>query len=291
MTVGVPSLAGPPAEEIFAAAQPIPSPAGVALSRSGDLLLGCGCVEQAGRDLTAAAGDLYARVLGATRGLHLYRVWNYVPAINAATEGMENYRAFCRGRSLAFEADFGTAFPRELPAASAVGTDADRLSVLFVAGTVEPRHLENPEQVPAYLYPPEHGPRSPSFARATVVAQPGGEWVFVSGTAAIKGHVTIAPDRLDEQITCTLDNLRIIGRAAGIGEHLGAGGGAQRHFKIYLRHAGDLAAAQRRIEAELVTPEDRVIYVRADICRAALAVEIEVTLGPRWAPVAPRDRS
>lgn len=281
MSVGVPWLAGPHTEEIFTDAREVPARAGVALAESGDLLLGFGAVDLAGRDLAAAAGELYARVLEAARGLHLYRVWNYVPAINAATAGLENYRAFCRGRSLAFETDFGTGFQRQLPAASAVGTDAERLSVLFVAGRAQPRHIENPEQVPAYLYPPEHGPRSPSFARATVVAQPAGEWVFISGTAAIKGHVTIAPDELDEQLTCTFDNLRIIGRAAGLGAELGKGEGAQRHFKVYLRRAGDLAAAQRRIEAELVTPDDRVIYVRSDICRAALAVEIEVTLVPR----------
>ena len=64
------------------------------------------------------------------------------------------------------------------PARAMVGSTA---SVVFAATEATPRHFENPLQVPAYEYPGEYGPRSPSFARATVVAQPG-PCLFVSGT-------------------------------------------------------------------------------------------------------------
>ena len=106
--------------------------------------------------------------------------------------GRENYHRFCRGRSLAFEEYFGKNFQRMLPAASAVGAVAGPFAIGFIAGQAEPRHFENPRQVPAFEYPPEYGPRPPSFSRATVVSQGGAQRTFISGTAAIRGHATVA---------------------------------------------------------------------------------------------------
>ena len=80
-----------------------------------------------------------------------------------------------------FEARLGGRFEQKLPAASSVGSHGDRLDVIFVAGEAAPRHLENPEQVPAYHYPAEHGPRAPSFARATVASDGARKVTFISG--------------------------------------------------------------------------------------------------------------
>jgi chorismate lyase / 3-hydroxybenzoate synthase len=103
-------------------------------------------------------------------------------------------------------------------------------------------------------------------------------WTFISGTSAIKGHETVAPGALDAQLECTLDNLRLMSRASGLGEDLGAERVKQRHFKVYLRHPSDLAAARMRLERSLLRPQDVVTYLQADICRAALNIEIEATL-------------
>src|SRR6185369_4357459 len=103
-------------------------------------------------------------------------------AINESGPGeMENYRIFCRGRSLAFERHFCAGFKARLPAASAVGSKSSALTVAFAASTRPPRHVENPLQVPAYDYPGEYGPRAPSFARATIVPGANDATVFISG--------------------------------------------------------------------------------------------------------------
>jgi enamine deaminase RidA (YjgF/YER057c/UK114 family) len=102
--------------------------------------------------------------------------------------------------------------------------------------------------------------------------------IFISGTAAIKGHATIAPGDTAAQLDCTLENLALISRAAGLGNSLGAAGEFVRHFKIYLRHASDHAAAAARIQSTLLRPSDRITWLHADVCRAALNVEIEATL-------------
>jgi len=233
-----------------------------------------------GEGLEEAAKRVYGQVIGAAEGLHLHRLWNFVPSINGrGIEGLENYRAFCRGRSVAFETALGRDFTRRLPAASAVGTAGGELTIVFLAGAQEPLHFENPLQVPAYEYPTEHGPRPPSFARATVV--PRGETVdaYISGTSAVVGHETVAPGDTPGQLECTFENLRQISRASGLGERLGSGSSPRRHFKVFLRSEDDLGLVSGALEHEgMLGPGDAVSYLRADICRAALNVEIEVAV-------------
>lgn len=277
----LPCLAGQAEETIFDGLQPLPTIDGVTLFQRGDLLVGHAQEPFDEATVEAASRRLYDRVLKACNGRRLYRAWNYVPRINAYKDGLEHYRAFCKGRSLAFEASHGAGYEVRLPAASAVGSDGRTLDVVFAAGLKTPRHVENPEQVPAYRYPREYGPRSPSFSRATAVVEGGRKWIFVSGTASIKGHATVGVGSLREQIDCTLDNLRLISLNSGAGESLGRGtpGPAwERHFKIYLRRADDLARARELLERILVFPGDHVTWLRSDICRAELDIEIEATL-------------
>jgi len=270
-------LAGAQTECLFRGARAAGERAGFQLFAADDLLIGWSVQPIAGGIESAAAG-LYGRLLAAAGDRSLCRIWNYVPAINQARGGTENYFAFNAGRARAFFDRFGREYARHLPAASAVGCRGGELIALFVAAPLAPRHLENPEQLPAYRYPKEHGPSPPSFARATLATWAGRPLAFVSGTAAIKGHATVAPGSLAGQIDCTLDNLRLISRTAGVGEDLGASAGGERHFKVYLRHAADLPAAERRLSAALFRPGDRVVWLEADICRAELNVEIEATL-------------
>lgn len=275
---GAPLLAGPATEEIFGNAEPAGAVGVIQLARSGPWLLG-GATVPLTDGLETATRRLYTDLLQAVRGLHLARIWNYVPAINAiGPGGLENYRIFSRARSLAFEEHFGAAFKPLLPSASAVGAKAPALTVAFAASATRPRHVENPLQVSAYNYPSDYGPRAPSFARATVVPGAAGQrLVFISGTAAIRGHATIAPHQLLPQLECTLENLQRISEACEIGPDL-ARGRAQRHFKVYLRHPADQPAVASRLARALLAEGDIVSYLHADICRDSLVVEIEATL-------------
>ena len=274
---GLPVLAGETVEALFNSARPAGRAGALTLFQAGDWLIGAATLPLA-PGLEEAAQQLYNNIFQATQGRHLARVWNYVPAINApGLDQLENYRIFCRGRSLAFEQHYGRSFNALLPSASAVGSKADALTVVFAASSIPPCHVENPLQVPAYDYPGDYGPRAPSFARATLV--PGADTtVFISGTAAIRGHATVAPHDLPQQLTCTLENLREISAACGLGPDLDQGGRSTRHFKVYLRHAADQPLVAARLEAQLLQRTDRVSYLQADICRAELLVEIEATL-------------
>lgn len=279
VSTGLPVLDGRPVEHLFGVAEPAGREGPFVLFRSGDWKLGAATVP-AGDDLGTVVNGLYNQLFAAARGWQLARIWNYVPAVNeTGLDGLENYRAFNHGRSLAFEAAFGGGARAAMPAASAVGTDAAYLVVVFAATTREARHVENPRQVPAYDYPPEHGPRPPSFARATVVPGADGRGeVFISGTSSIRGHATVASGETAAQVACTLENLREISVACGCGPDLARGRARERHFKVYLRHAADLAAVKAGLERALLSPADTVTYLRTDICRRELNVEIEATL-------------
>ncbi len=272
--IALPRLAGPVDESLLDEALVRPEREGFTLFAHGDRLAGFAVAAPA-FDLETAATDLYRRLFGATRGLHLYRIWNYIPQINAMVDGLENYRRFCRGRAGAFEQHFGREFEQRLPAASGVGTTRGPLALAFLAGEIAPRHFENPKQVPAFHYPSEYGPRAPSFSRATVVSgADGAAELFISGTAAIRGHATIAAGDLDGQLDCMVENLRALGVAAGAGPTLGAKA-ASRHFKAYVRRAADLPRVQAHLARSLLRAADRVSYLHADLCRGDLLVEVE----------------
>ena len=276
--VGVPVLAGEAVENFFGVARSAGRAGSLALFQTEGWLLGAATVPPTA-GLEDAARQVYGDIFRAARGRHLARIWNYIPGINqSGPAGLENYRVFCQGRSLAFEQHFGRGFKSKLPSASAVGSNSTALTVAFAACSVPPRHVENPLQVSAYDYPGEYGPRAPSFARATVV--PGAEHttVFISGTAAIRGFATVAPHSTRLQLECTLENLREVSRACGLVPDLDQGGGSTRHFKIYVRDAADLSLVADLLEARLLAGTDRVSYLQADICRASLRVEIEASL-------------
>ncbi len=223
----------------------------------------------------------YDRFLSKVPGAELYRVWNYLPEINSSTDGLENYHRFNRGRWAAYLRHFRGQPQGHIPAASAVGLSQGCPMVsIFLAGEKWPQHLENPLQVPAWQYPSQYGPQSPSFSRATCVPWGGKEVVtFVSGTASIRGHATVAVADLEHQCQVTLENLDYILQQAGKPSLRNLAESSGFTAKIYLRHADQvtrLISTFRAISAEYLL--ERACVVQADICRACLDVEIEVTV-------------
>ncbi|HVW21930.1 MAG TPA: hypothetical protein VHC86_12015 [Opitutaceae bacterium] len=269
---------GPDLAGLFPGAAPAESPGRFRLRRSGDWLVGQAAAPAAD-ELEEAARGLYRELLETAAGWHLCRIWNFVPDINGeGPGGLERYRIFCRARSEEFERGFGPGFRDRLPAGSAVGAEAGELTVAFAASRARPEHRENPRQLPAYDYPPDYGPRPPSFCRATVVRGAAG-YVFVSGTSAIVGHRSVAPGDSRSQLECTLENLETISEQCGLGPDLAAGRARARHFTVYLRRPEERAALEPVLRQRLLRPGDAVRYCRADICRAELNIEIEATIG------------
>jgi len=232
----------------------------------GELLFGSLSVD-VGQELETASRDVYARLIQRVREEgypYFVRMWNYVGGINAHVDGRERYQMFCAGRHDAFVAA-GYHHDVDLPAASAVGMPGTGLITYFLAAREPGVQVENPRQVAAYNYPPQYGPKSPSFSRATVWR----DMVFVSGTSSVIGHESVHAGDVPAQLDETLRNIEVV--LAQTGRSLEDVVSA----KTYIRNPEDYAV----IAGRLARVFERNIYLEADICRADLALEIECVAG------------
>ena len=233
--------------------------------------------EEPGTSLERTTYVAYHRLLGELREIgypHLWRAWNYFPDINEIENGLERYRRFCIGRHQALVEALPD-FPDSLPAGTAVGTVSGPLHILILAGIRQATHLGNPRQVNAYDYPQAYGPRSPSFARATIGRLDGTAHLFVAGTASIVGHASRHPRLPEEQTRETAENLRVLLNHASsttdadfIGSHTSA------CYKVYVRHPDHLHVIHRTLRDTSLFL-DRVLFLQGDPCRPELLVEIE----------------
>jgi chorismate lyase/3-hydroxybenzoate synthase len=225
-------------------------------------------------DVAASTEGLYGDLIGRARNLgysRLLRTWNFVPDINHGDGDDETYVRFSRGRAVALDR-LGIA-PADYPAATAVGSPPDSpLSVIVLASCSEPLTIENPRQTSAYRYPRRYGPRSPAFARASLLRHSGGGTLFISGTASIVGHES-RHDALGAQLAETLTNLEeLLAVAEQCAPDLAVT--MQRSWRVYLRHAGEAGLAEDAI-AERLGSREQLLLLQAEICRRELQVEIE----------------
>lgn len=252
---------------------------------NGAWVFGTACADdRAPGGMEAAAWRAYAdlfTVLEREGCAHLQRLWNYLPDIHGLDDGLERYRRFNLGRARAF-AEAGRGLGEGAPAACAMGTRTGALTVHFLAGRQPARAIENPRQVSAYHYPPRYGPCSPTFSRAALADLGGGLRVlFISGTASIVGHESV---HLGDVAAQTAECLRNIDAVLGAArQHLARPWSLEAlrerlECTVYVRRPTDLDLVRAVVTAHLgaTSPAAQAaIYLRADVCRAELLVEIE----------------
>ena len=200
----------------------------------------------------------------------LVKVWNYFADINRIDSELERYRQFCMGRFDAF-ATHGIG-EDQFPAACALGHGGGDLLVYALVSKTPVQHIENPLQASAYRYPAEYGPRSPSFARATLLTIGETTRVYVSGTASVVGYLTRHPGELELQIQVTLENLDCLLK------HIASAYQQTPSFeaevlKVYVRNPADLAIIKAHISQAY--PAVPTVYVAAAICRSDLLLEVD----------------
>lgn len=239
---------------------------------------------------TAHAYDALFALLDAEGFPFPLRFWNYLPditlrACTAETESepargaepvnenaVERYRSFNAGRQDAFVAH-ARSIADGAPAACALGTAHGPMTIYVLAAKAAPRAIENPRQISAYRYPPQYGARSPTFSRAALARVGGQEILFISGTASIVGHETVHRGDLVLQTEETLNNIEaLLAAVARVGTARPRPDDLL--LKIYIRHEKHLDAAQAVVARRFGTSV-RAIYLRADICRSELLIEIE----------------
>ncbi len=224
----------------------------------------------------------------------LVRCWNYFPKINFETNGIERYKLFCAGRSDAFAEKYKS-MHRYFPAGSAVGSESGPLTINFMATRNHSvKHIENPRQVSAYLYPREYGKRSPSFARATCMDWGENKYLYVAGTASIVGHESCHQDDPSQQIHEIHRNLDSLLDHCGFNLDSGAGKAHSEDLlitKTYLRDAGLLPLVREKMEKKLGGGASS-LYLVGDICRKELLLEVEgIWVKSSQAPGSAEDRA
>lgn len=279
--VGMPMLSGGAHIELWTSSQPVVAGhiGPLTFARNRDLLFGCFAAESPTdfASFEARIQEAYARLLTLIDSegyTHLLRVWNFFPGIGDRHGELDRYMVFCRGRHQALEGHYGK-LSGWLPAASAVGTRHGGIVIYFLAGRTAGRHRENPRQMSAYCYPAQYGPKSPSFARATLVRDTQRDVLYISGTASIIGHESCHLGDPAAQLEETLANIKALIDSAATEEAVALQGlTSLTHLKIYIRRAGDATLIRTRLQA-LLPATTQCLYLEAEICRPELLLEIE----------------
>jgi chorismate lyase/3-hydroxybenzoate synthase len=220
--------------------------------------------EAAAGGLRLATRDAYRQIMRFhAHGDHryLWRIWNFVDAINEGAGDAERYRQFCLGR-----AEGITGHGDGYPAGTAVGlrTGARRLKLVWLAGRAPGRAVENPRQLSAFRYPRQYGPASPSFSRAILL----GDQLLISGTSSIVGHETVHTGNVTAQLRESVSNLQLVAAAAQMDRTRLAG------LKAYVRREADFPLVTAELERRCA-PQGAGCVLAADICRSDLLIELE----------------
>jgi chorismate lyase/3-hydroxybenzoate synthase len=225
-------------------------------------------------------------LLGSLPTPYPVRFWAFIPDIHADLgAGLDRYMAFNAGRFAAHSARYGgrQGLSRSVATGSAIGFGQERL-VLHCLAAAEPGvPLENPRQVPAYNYSRRYGPLPPCFARATRIADGGGQGqrLLIGGTASIRGEDSLHVGDLAGQVKETLGNLASLVNSACSGD---TETGSEPELEAWLPRFRELRIYRpRRADADRIldlvlpgfTGVSRVELLEAELCRAELLVEVE----------------
>lgn len=286
--VALPELGGTATAEVWLGAHPAQTGVikSVRYADNGEaLFLQFTADEEAPDALNLLTATAYQQLFAAARERgyrYFLRVWNYFPAINQEVGDLERYRAFCVGRRLAFQAERAE-LETHLPAASAIGATPSflplsgmkvrekSLRLYALVSRDAGLQIENPRQVSAFHYPRQYGPQSPSFSRAILKSWgPQAAHLYISGTASVVGHASQHGD-LMAQLDETLMNLEALLAEANqrVAPPL-----KLALLRIYLRPDIDPTPLRIRI-VQVFGAAAPLLFLRADICRRELLIEIE----------------
>jgi len=232
------------------------------------------------RSMVESACDIYQQLLNGLSGLNPSRFWNFIPGINEACGELDNYKLFCLGRAEALAPWSEGNDNSRLPAASAVGTPDNQLTVVMLCTAASMRPIENPQQIPAYRYPPRYGPRSPSFARGSLV-ESAPRALYVSGTASIRQSESMHEGDPAAQLALACDNIDLVVRAsvsASEDTATHAIRGAAASVRMYLRNPSDWNVVRNQARHRLAPESGLFNVIQADICRPELLLEVEACL-------------
>jgi len=220
-------------------------------------------------EATVAAYGAIAKELATAPARHPVRFWNYIPDIHCVCDdGLDRYMIFNAGRFEAFRRWLGPENLCQLPTATSIGHSGADLIIEALATDVEGIAVDNPRQIPPVQYSRRYGPRPPCFARATLVRSRAPR-LLVGGTASVVGERSVHHRDLSAQIDETLTNLHSLLASSGLCQPR-----VFSDLRIFHRRPGDVGAIAKAVRRRFLD-STRIEFMRADLCRRELLVEIE----------------
>ncbi|BDD11099.1 PTS cellobiose transporter subunit IIC [Fulvitalea axinellae] len=212
------------------------------------------------------------------------RQWNYIERITDMQEDIQHYQLYNEVRNEFYGA---TEWKAGFPAATGIGMSAGGviIDLVAVSGDVRIVPIDNPDQIDAHRYGQKvlvgnnlsHGSEktAPQFERAKYQGNGVAGDLFISGTASIKGELTIAIDDAAEQTRVTAKNIDtlISGDNLRPRELPATDDLRPDYIRVYVKRHDDFDAIRQVCEETY--SEAQALYVIADVCRDNLLVEIE----------------
>lgn len=223
----------------------------------------------------------------------IVRQWNYIERITCVPDyegANQHYQDFNDARSHFYAQ---TEWKGGYPAATGIGTSHGGIMVEVDAVALACRKcavvaLDNALQVAAHDYSQNvligvadkifRHKTTPKFERAKAVCSPAsGLYVYISGTAAIRGEASLTDVGIEQQTVTTLENIEYLISRQNLRKH---GIKAEKTpgiqiFRVYLKSENLLEPARKIIDERY--PHVPALYVLTDVCRDELLIEIEGT--------------
>jgi enamine deaminase RidA (YjgF/YER057c/UK114 family) len=211
----------------------------------------------------------------------IVRQWNYMENILDREEDEQRYQVFNNIRSRFYSEHFKN---RGYPSATGIGMDHGGVIIEFIAvkpGESMTLSLNNPLQTAAHQYSEKvledmqySGRSTPKFERARYLELFDRKLIFISGTASIRGEITVAEGDPEEQTEVTIQNIEKLYSSESL-DRLGFKNlrPVYGHARIYIKNRDDFRKIRKIFRSHYGNLP--AVYLVADICREKLLVEIE----------------
>jgi len=217
----------------------------------------------------------------------IIRQWNYIEHIVKKSDGRQNYQDFNDSRTRFYNK---TTWGNGYPAATGVGTCCGGVMIDLEAlhsdsPDIEVVALNNSLQVPAHAYSPrvligeedeKNGQKTtPKFERAKLVRNGIKGIIYVSGTAAIRGELSLENVGIEEQTRITLENIEhLISNGTLVSAGIENVAGTRLcSLRVYLKEEHFFESAKKIVDEKYAGLPS--VYLKGDVCREELLVEIE----------------
>lgn len=250
----------------------------------------------AGNTISESADSAFDQLQTAFRQLGLgfnqiVRQWNYMEQIfgfgQIDLHLQQNYQLFNEVRGK-YYSRYRTV--PDFPAATGIGVAYNGVTIECLAVTSDENlkivPISNPKQLNSYQYSQtvlkgeplntKTSNQPPQFERAKLLTNGQSSRVFISGTASIVGQETIGLNDVEKQTLVTIENIELLTSEINLKLHypkLIVFPDKYAYVRVYVKNEEDIPTVKEICLNHF--GEVPMSFVKADICRADLLVEIE----------------